>query len=263
MAVIPEWLNTPNVGALYAQGLSIGAQVAEKNAQLQQEARRMEMESAVRQEQIKRQSAMEQARLATQKAYQTMQIELEQQRLGQAAQGVQLRTQAAAQKLADQQKFAGLIRNNVPMDQALAQVPGLATPSALMAAKRDQTNLVQQRLEIARQNVEMQKKRIAMEQQRIDEAKRHTPSKMIMSLGEMYTALRNTFEDTPEGKEQADAIRELIRQRISGGGSAPAKASGPSPYKEGQTIRDKKTGKVYKVVNGRPVLHEDADNEPD
>jgi hypothetical protein len=60
---------------------------------------------------------------------------------------------------------------------------------------------------------------------------------------------------TEEINALGDEIMEIYRN--AGGDAAPAAAPpGPSPFKEGQSVRNNKDGKIYRIVNGKPVLVE-------
>jgi hypothetical protein len=134
--VMPEWLKSPNVAADYARGLATGAQVGEASARLQAEERRANMAAQAHQEQLQQQTALQEARIQTEKAYHQEQLGLQQARLDEVAKMNQAKTAEAAAKLASMQKFNALAPK-LGTARAMFEA-GIGTPALAMGAERAQ-----------------------------------------------------------------------------------------------------------------------------
>jgi hypothetical protein len=111
---IPPWLKSPDVAADYSRGLAIGAQVAESNARLSQEAQRTAMEAQTRAQTLKQEQLQQQTRLQTEAAYKQTQIALQKQRLDEAAKLNDAKVKSAAMKVAAQHALWGDLNATKP-----------------------------------------------------------------------------------------------------------------------------------------------------
>lgn len=116
---IPEWLKAPDVGADYARGLQIGAQVADARARLDVQRQDTQLRAQVAQQDAEQQRALEQQRIATTAAYQQQQIQLRRQQLDQVkAMNDQKTANAARQLVAKQQWQTGFAK--IDADQTMS-----------------------------------------------------------------------------------------------------------------------------------------------
>jgi len=202
--VIPDWLKAPDVAQEYSRGLSIGAGVAESQARLRAEPDRNAMEIAARKENLDRQMQMENARLETQKAYHDEQLGLRAQQLDEVASVNAQRTSQAAQKLAAQKKFSSLLQGGATVQDALTQVPELATPQAMIAAHKQASDLSGEKLDLQKRALDLAQERNDISRQRMT----MSPNKSgTVGFREGYTGL-----DLRQVPLESDAGKALIRQ---------------------------------------------------
>jgi hypothetical protein len=97
------------------------------------------MEAQVRQQQIQRETTLQQQQLATQQAYHQAQIGLRSQALEQANQVNQFKMQNAARSMAANRGFEQAVQGGLPIEQALLKFPG-ANPSTVIAAHKADTD---------------------------------------------------------------------------------------------------------------------------
>ena len=265
MVAIPSWLEAPDTAGAYLHGLQIGTGVAEARARNQQQQAQSQMESSIRMQQIEKQSELQKARLQTEAAYRDTQLELRNRQLGQVEQMNAMRTQQAAMKLADQQKFSQLIGGGMSVREALAQVPSMATPQAVIGAEKQASDLEGEKLDLRKQGAQLAADTLAQRQYEFEERQKRTSPKESMSIGELVEA-RTRTDDAELKKQLDDIISKRVtaeHTRMTGRDSLtppPAPDSKKAPkFKEGQLIRDSESGKLYRVKNGRPVPLDGSD----
>lgn len=147
MPTIAPWLQAPDVAADFARGAQIGAQIASEKARLALEGERLQMESQIHQDTVKRETLLEQARIQTTRAYNQARIGLQQARLEDVEKENQVKLRRAATAAMAHQRLAGLIDSGMPLEKALLQVPELATPRDIVDAHKMALDLGTQRLE--------------------------------------------------------------------------------------------------------------------
>lgn len=130
------WIKAPDLAGDYARGLALGVQAKDAAARLSAENTRTQMEAQARSETLKQETLREQARIQTDTAYKQQTLMLQQAKAKEVADEAAAKTKAAANTMAAQHKFASLLAAGVPEDQALSQVPELATATAVSAAQR-------------------------------------------------------------------------------------------------------------------------------
>lgn len=261
MAPQATWLQAPDVAGDYLKGVSIGASIAEARQRIAAEQTRTLMEAQARSTTNERESQLEQARLQTLTAYRTEQLGLHKQQLEQAAQINAARTKEAALKMADQHGFAADLANGVPMEQALYRHPRLSTPSAAVAAHKAGLDATEAKLDLSRQRLELR-------QQEFERKKNAVKPEKIGTMDiPLPTPTGQDFAPTVKGVPlNSPLINSIMGTNAPPGtgtnyptaSSAPAGGVKATPFKEGATIRSKKTGKLYTVTNGMPVEHEAA-----
>lgn len=121
---IPPWIpdSAQQAGPLYAQGLQVGAGLAEANARLQQQAALATMEAAAKQEQSQREMEMEKQRMEISRQYQQIESGLKQRELDQQQQQISLKVNEAARQFAAQQRYQQLIDSGSDPAKALLEV---------------------------------------------------------------------------------------------------------------------------------------------
>ena len=108
---VPPWLQAPDVGADYARGLQIGAQVSEARQRLDAQQSEASMRAQTESNQQQQEHALQQQRIATTDAYQQQQIQLRKQQLDQVkAMNDQKTASAARQFVAKQQWQTGFAK---------------------------------------------------------------------------------------------------------------------------------------------------------
>lgn len=220
---IPSWLHAPDVAADYAKGLALGSQVAEASQRLQAENTRTQMEAQARAQSLKREQTMQQQELATKKAYQDAQVGLKKQQLDQIGAMNAAKMKAAAGHIAALHKYGSLVGGGMSHQDALFQVPELATPQNLASAQKTDEDLGSQRLELSRQRLEFQ--------QQQGEARRNKP----VEVGEQ----ENTTTDSDTGE------KTTTRRKIFG---APGDSAGLQPSKG--KITKEQAKEFIKLANG-------------
>lgn len=151
MPIIPPWLRSPDIASDFLRGVAEGGQLAAEKARLNQEAVRTQMEASARAQVQQQENLREQTRLMTEKAYHDAEIGLAKQQLDEAAMVNRAKLESTARKAMASQRLSTLLSQGVPIDQALLQVPELATPQAIMNANRQVQDLAGQRLELRKQ----------------------------------------------------------------------------------------------------------------
>lgn len=73
--------------------------------------------------------------------------------------------------------------------------------------------------------------------------------------GRLHALQTGPLRLAADPKEVADLENQLLVNSTNwqSRASAPKSAEAASPFKEGQTVRNRKDGKLYKIVNGQPV----------
>ena len=146
---LPDWLAPADPAAEWLRGAQLGAQIGGERARLQADQTRAQMETQARQETLQRQTQFEQARIATENARIQAETGLREQRLQEIQAANAERTKAAAMKWAAQQSYARDRQSGLTAEQALYKNPGLLTPQALSEARKEDSDFVQQQLDIA------------------------------------------------------------------------------------------------------------------
>jgi len=149
MPQLPDWLAPADPAAEWLRGAQLGAQIGSERARLQEEQTRAQMETQARQETLQRQTQFERARIATENARIQAETGLREQRLQEIQAANAERTKAAAMKWAAQQSYARDRQSGLTAEQALYKNPGLLTPQALSEARKEDSDFVQQQLDIA------------------------------------------------------------------------------------------------------------------
>jgi len=120
------WIRPANdLGEDYLGGLRAGAEIAHQKAALEQQAGLHAMELSLKQQQMARENAIEQQKLEVTKAYHTQQTQLMSQRLEQAQQVANLKTQEAARRFAATQAYQKDLQGGMsPLDAIMRNFPG-------------------------------------------------------------------------------------------------------------------------------------------
>lgn len=178
------------------------------------------------------------------------------------------KSEEMAMRLAGQMEYEQLVSGGAKPEEALRRVAhklyfnsptGLA--SALRAtAPREQFNPSVTKIEGGRL-IQTGPNRVQYDRDR--------PLQMPPEVKAQQEVLKNKLRAASSGQGALVAdpkeVAELERQYVEGStnwmGRAempkpPATDAAKSPFKEGQVIRNRKDGKLYKVVNGQPVLQE-------
>jgi hypothetical protein len=260
MPQLPSWLNPPDIAGQYAHGLSLGVSLAQEQARLAEEENRLGMEMQARQQQAERDQEMQKAQMQTQAAYRAAQLGIAKQRVQDAAQKNALATQAAAAKFAATSQFNDLLKQGVPVDQALYKT-GLGTPSIAAELEKAHIGATQQQ---ANREVRTQANDIAKAREArlggtaqtkdlglID----YTPTGGIPEGGGV-AGLK--FRGIPVGSSAGQGIIKRMGTNAPSGFNVPIPGQpttiSGSPYSEGTRIRSKSNpDKVYVVRNGVPV----------
>lgn len=223
--VIPGWLKAPDIASDFLRGVAEGGQLAAERARLNQQAVNAQMEASARAQVQQQENLREQARLATQKAYQDAQIGLEKQRLDEATMVNRAKLESAARKAMASQKLSSLLAQGVPIDQALLQTPELATPQNIMAASRQVQDL-------AGQNLEFRKQQFAEKQAEYERSQAQRERVKPSEIGETSVETQG-----PKGE------RIINRQKIYG---IPGTSSltAPPPAEKRRYRFDSSTGKL-------------------
>lgn len=193
MPVAAPWLNPPDIAQEYSKGLQIGASIGQEQARLQAEHERTVMESEARAQTAKQTAELAKARIATESAYRTATIGLQQQRLQDAAAVNAQKTKDAALKMADQQGFAEDLKNGMKIEDALYRHPRMATPAAAVAAHKDTLDLGTQRLDL-REREQAMRERALTDRENKTPPPRRTGFRTTKGPGEGETQTTYTFE---------------------------------------------------------------------
>lgn len=223
--VIPPWLKSPDIASDFLRGVAEGGQLAAERARLNQQAVNAQMEASARAQVQQQENLREQARLATQKAYQDAQIGLEKQRLDEATMVNKAKLESAARKAMASQKLSTLLAQGVPIDQALLQTPELATPQNIMAANRQVQDL-------AGQNLEFRKQQFAEKQAEYERSQAQRERVKPSEIGETSVETQG-----PKGE------RIINRQKIYGIPGSPS-LTAPPPSEKKRYRFDSSTGKL-------------------
>lgn len=225
MPIIPPWLRSPDIASDFLRGVAEGGQLAAEKARLNQEAVRTQMEASARAQVQQQENLREQTRLMTEKAYHDAEIGLAKQQLDEATMVNRAKLESTARKAMASQRLSTLLSQGVPIDQALLQVPELATPQAIMNANKQVQDLAGQRLDLRKQEF--------AERQAKNEAERNK----IMEIGEVST-------EEPVGDTGA---KKTTRQKIYGKpGETPIYSPLPTPSGPRQAVGKYKIGGIYK-----------------
>ena len=266
------------------------AQIAMNQQKLQQEAEQSQMAMQVKQQQVQQNARLEEQKLRIQQQYETAQLGLKKQQLDQAEQTIQLKTkQAAQQALAQMEYRSRLSRGEDPQKVAqemgpsmglngsamgsLLRKPAAGLPPAMLENvggdttgrfKTIQTSatgrqvfdtqgssLSKQRFEAGQENTRFNALR--RDRQNLQKLQNDPTIALIIANvksnpKEAGTTSKQVYEDY---KARAAQISELEKQL--------PEYQPKSRFKEGQKITNNKTGETYVVVNGEPVLEDQAD----
>lgn len=269
---IPSWLNVGPADFLRAReaGTQAGLEqqrIAQQGQQFQQQLDHQKMIAQMQadaRKQITQQNAqMRQAQIEFQKQYHDAQVGLAQDRIQEMQAVQQAKSQEAAQQFAARQKFAALLKQGVPQEQALYQVPELATPSNVAAITRTGTNKDYGDIETEEVQPGIMaafrrgspgfhvlpgaSTKMSNEQKVIDD-----------NLKQEYRSLQKRltgYDPKSDASVQAQMqqIEQMRRANARGEQIPQGGPASTSPFKEGQTIRNKKDGKMYVIKNGQPV----------
>lgn len=102
---IAPWLHPQDTVGPYVQGLHLGAQLQQERQRLSQQAAEAAVRAQMQQEQMERESMIEQQRIEVSKAQQQQEVALKQQELAQHQQTIQMATEQAARKFQAMQAY--------------------------------------------------------------------------------------------------------------------------------------------------------------
>lgn len=264
---LPPWLNVQPADFLRAteagthvqlQRQQMANQAAQATARLNHEQMIAQMEAESRKQITQQNALMRQAQIEFQKQYHDSQVGLARQRMEEMQAINQAKAQDAARKFAAQQKYTNLLRSGVSPDQALYQVPELATPSAVAAINRGgQKEYGPIETQEVAPGVTAAFRKGSPSIHFMPEAKMNARQKVIdQDLKKQYDKLSSqlTGYDPKTDDTIKMQMQQIEQQRLqnayAGGGTSTGTAS---PFKEGQKIRNKKDGKIYVIKDGVPV----------
>lgn len=264
MPYVPPWLQPADPAGEYTRGLSIGVQVAGERARLQQESQRAQMETQARQAELQRQTQYEQARLATEQARVQAETGLRQQRLNQIAAENEQKTKAAAMKFADQRGYAQDLQGGMSHEQALYRHPLVMTPAGIADAQKEDAGLSAQHLQLARDRLSFQEEQ-ALSKHAKSPSVTYRPSGGDFSETAPLDVMQGQFGTNLPPSMQAKQPSPLDYPLADAETAArvnPFRDRTPAPpFTEGQSIRNKKDNKIYKVINGVPVAQDDTQEQ--
>lgn len=157
MPTIAPWLKAPDIAGEYLRGLSIGSQVAESRARLQQQATHEAMQAQIQQQQLQQRSLEDAQRIQVSKAYHDAELGLKEQQLQQVQQLNAQKTKQAAMKLQAQSRFNQVYKETGDVQKALF-ASGMGTPQNVLAARKDVEDLGSQRLAQRQESLELRER---------------------------------------------------------------------------------------------------------
>lgn len=264
--------------------------MALEQAKLQQDAEQNQMMLAAKQAAAERDSMRQQQEMEIAKAYHDAQIGLQRQELQQKQQEFQLKASAAARQFAARQKFQSLVdAGEDPAKAMLSLGVEMGAPSgAFTASQRNNQAFIPNEIDVGGNKLtQMSPNRYAFspklnnadmtavpvpgaegQYQKIGNrvypvrenpdavsAKRDLKAFVTEHPADMPYLTGERVPATDLSKKRVQLLKpeyESLKQATLPKGLTAG--TGTTPYKEGATIRNKKNGKLYRVVNGEPVL---------
>lgn len=231
MAEVAPWLRAADPAGEFVRGLQAGSSIALEKQRLAAESERTAADMEARRIVDTRERELNAARMQTEAAYRQQQIDLRSRALDQAAQLNQVRTATAAAKLQQQQRFNRVLQLTGDPQAALFQSGGM-TPADAVRFQKDKA--AQEARDFSNQ---IRAREVGIQEQREKRlADRPVPPRLSQKIEERL----------PSGKLQTTYQYDT-----------PTATPGSVPYKEGDRIRNKKTGKYAIVTNGVPVEESD------
>lgn len=287
---MPSWLEPrSDPAAAFASAYHAGSQVAMEKRRLAQQAATAAMESATRAQIAHQNNLAEQQQIEVSKAYHDAQLGLRQRELDQEQQRISATAQQAAQTFQAQEQYrqrvkAGEDPNKVMLElwpslykgaggfEPVARATRPFVPKAVTVDGQKMFERAPGQFAFPpKEGVDIEGRMVRMDELRHLEKQRETLDKEDANdpIGEM-SADKDASKLGPAGKaarkrylerqkQKTNLDRQIEQMRL---GATGAKATLPesmtwtgtaSPFKEGQTVRNKKDGKLYRIVNGQPV----------
>lgn len=295
MPVIPSFgsfAGTPNLAAAYTSGAHVGLEqqrIAQQAAQagaeidlqkqkLAESAKQAQMELQAKEQLAQQAQLRQQQEMELEKAYKESMIGIHQRQLEQAAQKLQMSTQAASQKMIAQQKIREGMAAGEDMSKLAMQwgaAAGLPSGGYSAMAKAGEKAFVPKGLTVDNQPM-IETSKGHYQFQRADKVPASASGARINSLTRQLSDINkelaapdrfrveNDPAYLPERKKRKTDLENILDSMnmsavlppsLNGGGKNRA------PYAEGATIRSKKDGKLYKVVGGEPVPVDEGGDE--
>lgn len=214
---VPPWLEAADPASQWLKGVQVGSSIAEANARLSQEAQKANLEAAAQAQTFKQDTLMREAQMQTTNAYRQAEIGLQRDRLTEAKAVNDARLVDAAKKSMAQQKLSMILQSNpkMSMQDALLQVPELATPSAIMGAHRQDEDLGGQKMDLRQQELETRQRKLDLSEERL-KASQEKPTR----IGEKRSEQRDKF---------GNLISSSTDYLFGTPGKPPATPSAPKP----------------------------------
>lgn len=295
MPVIPSFgsfAGTTNLAAAYTSGAHVGLEqqrIAQQAAQagaeidlqkqkLAESAKQAQMELQAKEQLAQQAQLRQQQEMELEKAYKESMIGIHQRQLEQAAQKLQMSTKLAAQKFAAQQEMSGRISGGEDPFKVAMEIgtqAGLPSGGYSAMAKAGEKAFVPKGLTVDNQPM-IETSKGHYQFQRADKVPTSASGARINSLTRQLTEINKELAEPdrfrvekdpaylPERKQRKAELEKVLDSMnmnavlpdsLSGGGRNRA------PYAEGATIRSKKDGKLYKVVDGEPVPVDEGGDE--
>lgn len=234
------WIQGADPAGQFARGLQLSQSLAMERNRLAAENQRTQMEFQARKATQDQENQREDARLRQEKAYHDAQIQVQQAKLVDAQKATALKVRNAAAQMAAIHKFAAVnaAHPELSMAEKLAMVPELSTPQAVLRATQ---------IDLEGKNQKMRERQ---------ETRLEDELKYKMAKGEAPPHVTHTVTDKQGNPidKVTGSIGQL--QGLFGTNLPPelrAKTAPTSPFREGQKIRNKKTGAQFIIRNGEPV----------
>lgn len=260
--IIPPWLNQQGAdpASAFVSAFRAGASVALEKAQLQRQSENAAMAAAIRQQENEQQARREDQKIAIESAEKKAQIGLEQQKLDLAQQMAVQTARAAAMSFQVQETYRRRVAAGEDPQKVLLELgPSMGIKSGLSSLAKAPTELFQPGppqdvLDASGRPTgyqALQTSRAAVTYRKTGGDVKQAKNPYLADLEKRLFKAKADLVADPKNKAAAQAIPRLEAELVK-----LEKPAAGQPFPEGALIRNKKDGKLYKVVNGKPELAE-------